>query len=75
LVHIKEEEEEILPQFKNAISLDRLMELGKQFVDNKSKVPTHPHPSAPTTYPLNVVADKMAATLDKAKDTIAEERK
>jgi len=77
-VGTQEEEGVILPKFKNAVTLDTLVQLGQTFLDKKSTVPTRPHPSAPDKFPINVPVNKMTAPLDKLRDAArfgTEERK
>jgi len=75
--HVKKEETEILPILKQHSNKQELIEMGEKFQSKKKSVPTRPHPSAPTTFPLNVPANKMTAPIDKARDTsrFSEERK
>jgi len=70
LKHVKEEEDIILPSFEKTVSSDKLVELGVQFEEKKSTVPTRPHPSAPATYPFNVAANTLAVPLDKVRDAV-----
>ena len=71
-----------MPAFEKIVDAQTLEDLGKQFIAKKSSVPTRyssikrfflrfrPHPMAPATYPLNVLANKMTAPIDKARDAI-----
>ena len=66
--HIKEEEEELFPALRETLGRKRLQEIGDAMKEAKKFVPTRPHPRAPDTPPLNVIAGAMAAVADKVID-------
>ena len=68
--HVEEEEGEMFPKFREAISTVQLEEIGRKLEDAKGKAPTRPHPHAPNTPPANKAASRPAALIDKAKDKL-----
>jgi hemerythrin superfamily protein len=65
--HVKEEEEEMFPQVRQALGRKRLAEIGDAMEEAKKTAPTRPHPKAPDTPPGNVAANKAAGVLDRAR--------
>src|SRR5659263_658658 len=51
--HISEEEASLLPQLRQSVPTEKLIELGQKVQAAKQVPPTHPHPSAPDHPPLN----------------------
>jgi len=68
--HVQEEEGEMFPKFRDAISTARLEEIGTKLEQAKAKAPTRPHPNAPNTPPGNKVAGAPAAVIDRVKDKL-----
>ena len=68
--HVKEEEQDLFPKIRAALSDEHLDELGEQLEAAKKVAPTRPHPHAPDTPPGNLVAGLIAGSLDKARDVI-----
>ncbi len=66
--HVKEEEEDMFPKVRRALSKDQLELLGKAMAKAKKTAPTRPHPTAPDTPPGNHLAGIPAALFDKARD-------
>ena len=66
--HAKEEEREMLPKLREALSRKELEELGERMKKAKKMAPTRPHPKAPNTPPGNVAAGPVAAVMDRARD-------
>jgi hemerythrin superfamily protein len=66
--HVKEEQDELFPQVREALGRKVLGELGDAMADRKKNAPTRPHPKAPDTPPGNVVAGAVSAILDRARD-------
>ena len=66
--HVEEEEEELLPKVRDALTPEQLEEMGEALAEAKKIAPTRPHPRAPDTPPGNVAAGAGAALLDKARD-------
>ena len=69
--HVDEEENELFPQVRAALSRKQLAELGEAMAEAKRTAPTRPHPRAPDTPPGNLVAGAGAALLDKARDAVS----
>jgi hemerythrin-like domain-containing protein len=70
--HIKEEEDELFPALREQLGRKRMQEIGDAMKEAKSFAPTHPHPRAPDTPPLNVIAGATAAAADKVIDLTKE---
>ena len=68
--HVQEEEDELFPQVREAMTRKQLAELGEVMEAAKKAAPTRPHPRAPDTPPGNLVAGAGAATVEKAKRAI-----
>jgi hemerythrin-like domain-containing protein len=66
--HIKEEEEDLFPALRETLGQTRLQEIGDAMKEAKKFVPKRPHPRAPDTPPLNVIAGATAAVADKVID-------
>ena len=66
--HIKEEEDDLFPALREQLGRKRLQEIGDAMKDAKKFVPTKPHPRAPDTPPMNVIAGVTAAAADKVID-------
>lgn len=67
--HVEEEESELFPKVREAMTNEQLMELGEQLEVAKQTAPTRPHPRQPDVPPLNVVLGLPVAILDKALKT------
>ena len=68
--HVHEEEAELFPVLRANLSRARLVELGQELTNLKSKVPTHPHPRSPDTPPASLVPDVVAHVVDRARDLL-----
>ena len=66
--HIQEEEQDLFPTLRQLLGRKRLQEIGDAMKQAKKFVPTRPHPRAPDTPPLNVIAGATAAVADKVID-------
>jgi hemerythrin superfamily protein len=66
--HVEEEETEVFPSFRSAVSQKELDELGKQLREAKQSAPTRPHPNQPSA---NVLTSWANGLLDRARDTVA----
>ncbi|OLN95836.1 putative hemerythrin C869.06c-like protein 1 [Colletotrichum chlorophyti] len=66
--HIKEEEEQDLPELEKTLNTDESESLAASFERTKLFVPTRSHPAAPDKPPFETAAGLMAAPLDKLKD-------
>lgn len=66
--HVEEEEGEVFPKLKKALSKTRLDEIGRELNKAKDSAPTRPHPNQP---PANELTGKANAALDKARDKVS----
>lgn len=66
--HVAEEEGEIFPKMRSAMSEDQLLELGDKISAEKGRAPTHPHPHAPASGTALRAAGMGAAAVDKVRD-------
>jgi hemerythrin superfamily protein len=64
--HVQEEERDLFPQVRKAMSTAQLQELGEQLRAAKEAVPKRPHPRSPDEPPGNVVAAALSAPIDAA---------
>jgi hemerythrin-like domain-containing protein len=64
--HVKEEETELFPQVRKALSREQLEELGTSLAAAKSGAPTRPHPRSPDMPPGNVLSRALTAPIDAA---------
>ncbi len=70
LDHATQEESEVFPALKSAVSPDRLQTLGQAYAMAKAVAPTHPHPHAPNSFPGNVLVGAPIAIVDRAYDAV-----
>ena len=68
--HVKEEEKELFPKVRKAMTRSELADLGDQLESAKRAAPKSPHPRAPSTPPeprdvMNRAADSVIAATDK----------
>ncbi|MCU1430399.1 MAG: hypothetical protein JWL83_4399 [Actinomycetia bacterium] len=66
--HVKEEEKDLFPALRQALTRNELRELGEMMQAAKKSAPTHPHPGAPDEPPLNLAAGPAFAFVDRALD-------
>jgi hemerythrin superfamily protein len=66
--HIEEEEGELFPRARRALTAGELVEIGEGLEALKSMAPTRPHPNAPDEPPGNL-ANLGVAGVDRARDT------
>ena len=69
--HVEEEENDIFPRLRRALDLARLEEMGERMGQAKGRVPTHPHPSAPSQGVAHEVMGRAAGIIDRVRDRIA----
>src|SRR6266545_1919302 len=69
--HIEEEEGEMFPKVRAAVSRRRLADLGELMDRAKLAAPKRPHPRSPDEPPGNIVAGPIAAVLDAGKDAVS----
>src|SRR3954453_17422828 len=67
--HVEEEEKEMFPAVRKALSRKDLDELGDLLARAKKVAPTHPHPKAPDEPPGNAVAGLVSGLIDRVRDT------
>jgi hemerythrin superfamily protein len=72
--HMQEEEEEMFPKVRKALSPSDLRELGETMQVARKAAPTRPHPRSPDTPPFNLIAGPLAAVLDAGRDAMAKLR-
>jgi hemerythrin-like domain-containing protein len=72
--HMQEEEQEMFPEVRKAFSPSELRDLGETMQAARDAAPTRPHPRAPDTPSLNLIAGQVAAVLDVGKDALAKLR-
>ena len=65
--HVEEEEGELFPDVRDAMTRRRLLELGDALRDAKSRAPTRPHPASPDEPPGNALVGGAVAALDRAR--------
>jgi hemerythrin superfamily protein len=70
--HVREEERDIFPKVRKALTRQELAHLGEILAGLKEASPTHPHPRAPDEPPGNLIAGAVATVVDRGKDLIAE---
>jgi hemerythrin superfamily protein len=70
--HVEEEEGEMFPRLREAITAARLEEIGKALQTAKASAPTRPHPHAPNQPPGNLVAGPGAAIVDRVRDAFSD---
>ncbi|MFI6645389.1 hemerythrin domain-containing protein [Streptomyces sp. NPDC050504] len=68
--HVRDEEENLFVKLRQDWSDDRLMELGDKIRSAKKTAPTHPHPSAPRTPPLNKLLAPGTGLVDRVRDYV-----
>jgi hemerythrin superfamily protein len=66
--HVEEEEGEMFPAVRDALSARELDDLGDRLDAAKRGAPTHPHPRAPDSPPGNMVAGAVSSVMDRARD-------
>jgi hemerythrin superfamily protein len=67
--HVEEEENDIFPKVREALTVEQLNDLGEALEKAKETAPKRPHPRHPDTPPLNIVLGAPIAILDKAIKT------
>jgi hemerythrin superfamily protein len=68
--HVEEEEAELFPGIRQALSEEQLRELGERMERARSMVPTRPHPNAPTSPGAKAAASPPVALIDRIRDAI-----
>ncbi len=73
--HVDEEERELFPEVRAELTEAELGELGDRLAELAAVAPTHPHPWAPDTPPLNTTLDPIVGRLDRVRDAIRDRLK
>ena len=68
--HVKEEEKELFPDVRDALTRKELAEIGELLEKAKSIAPTRPHPRLPDEPPGNVAPGLVAGVIDRARSAI-----
>jgi hypothetical protein len=70
--HVQEEEEEdeLFPAVRGALSQEELNELGERMQRARALVPTRPHPNAPTSPAAKAVTGPPVALVDRIRDAV-----
>jgi hemerythrin superfamily protein len=69
--HVADEENRLFPALAAACTPQQLNELGDKVRSAKEKAPTRPHPSAPSTPPMNKLLAPGAGLVDRARDMLS----
>ena len=64
--HVEEEDTELFPKVREAMSNEQLEKLGDAMEAAKETAPRRPHPRQPDTPPLNILIGTPVAILDRA---------
>ena len=67
--HVEEEENELFPKVRDALTNEQLEEMGEALERAKQTAPTRPHPRQPDQPPLNVLLGLPMAVLDRVVTT------
>ena len=70
--HVEEEENEMFPLVRKALSREQLNELGDLIERAKKAAPTRPHPKSPDEPPGNVIAGLVSGFIDRVRTTAKE---
>jgi hypothetical protein len=68
--HVVEEERDLLPAMKRALSPEELRTLADALARAKGSAPTRPHPTAPDEPPASTIANAGAAAYDRSRDAL-----
>jgi hemerythrin superfamily protein len=68
--HVREEEGELMPKLRDAVSQEELDRLGRLLARAKQTAPTRPHPGAPAEPPALALAGPVAAVYDRLRDRL-----
>jgi hemerythrin superfamily protein len=69
--HLREEEDEVFPLLREHADAEELLTMGTKVERAKKLAPTHPHPSAPDTPPLNKILGPGAGLVDRIRDRLS----
>ena len=65
--HVAEEEGDMFPKVRKAMTRTELEDLGAALVEARRGAPTRPHPGSPDTPPANFIAAAVTMPLDAAR--------
>jgi hemerythrin superfamily protein len=68
--HVKEEEGELFPSVRSAMSRAQLQEIADRLERARRSAPTRPHPRSPDQPPAAGVSDVVAGAIDKAREMV-----
>lgn len=68
--HVEEEESDFFPKVRDELGRTELGEIGEAMQEARRGAPTHPHPRAPQTAPLNVLVGPAVGVVDRVGDTV-----
>jgi hemerythrin superfamily protein len=69
--HVADEETDLFPRLRAACTQEQLEELGEKIQRVKKIAPTHPHPSAPDTPPMNKLGGPVLGLVDRVRDALS----
>jgi hemerythrin superfamily protein len=69
--HVEEEEKELFPKVREAMTRTALNELGTTMNRARATAPTRPHPNAPTHPAAQAVVGRAAAVVDRMRDAVS----
>jgi hemerythrin superfamily protein len=70
--HVQEEEGEMFPKLRTALSAEQLADIGRKLADGRAKAPTRPHPAAPASGPGAKLAGPAAGMVDRVRDKLGD---
>jgi hemerythrin superfamily protein len=68
--HVREEEGELFPSVRAAMTRAQLLEIADRLEKARRTAPTRPHPRSPDEPPAVVVSDVVAGVIDKAREIV-----
>ncbi len=69
--HMRHEEQELLPRLVERFTSEQLTQMTAGFLQSRGHTsPTRPHPMAPDTPPLNLLADYGVGLVDRLRDRL-----
>lgn len=73
--HVEDEERHLFVALRANAAPEELRSLGHKVANAKRIAPTHPHPNAPDTPPLNKLVAPGAGLVDRARDAVGARRR
>jgi hemerythrin superfamily protein len=70
--HVQEEEDEMFPKLRAALSAEQLVDIGRKLADGRAKAPTRPHPAAPSSGSGAKLAGPAAGMVDGVRDKLSD---